>query len=155
MLVMHLNEVSSTLTWGSDVLSAASAETAMSRNVSAHSTIEVDTTGRKSSSRESKARRFLSPQVPAADRLPGLNGMLSRMVSMLSIIIAEAPGREGRRTALQSVQVLQPLFVPSEPASDPVRRDRQPALDLHGLFHEGIRPVDIFEPVGTGGSAQQ
>ena len=47
MSVMHLNEVSSTLTWGSDVLSAACAETAMSRDVSAHSTIEVDTTGRK------------------------------------------------------------------------------------------------------------
>src|ERR1700722_14462295 len=104
MSVMHLNEVSSTLTWGSDVLSAACAETAMSRNVSAHSTIEVNTTGRKSSTRESKARRFLSPQVPAADRLPGLNGM----ASMISIIIAEAPGRERGRTALQKVQVLQP-----------------------------------------------
>src|SRR4051794_8510525 len=129
MSVMHLNEMSSTLICGSDVLSAACAETAMSRNVSAHSTIEVDTTGRKSSSRESKARRFLSPQVPAADRLQGLNGMLSGMASMLSIIIAKAPGREGGRTALQSVQVLQPLFVPSEPAAEPVRRDRPPVLD--------------------------
>src|ERR1700729_470525 len=118
MSVMHLNEVSSTLTWGSDVLSAACAQTAMSGNISAHSTIEVDTTGRKSSSRESKARRFLSLEAPAADRLPGLNGMLSGMASMLLIIIAEAPGRGGR-TALQSIQVLQPLFVPSEPGAEP------------------------------------
>ena len=48
MSVMHLNDLSSTLALGSDVLSAACAQTAANSDITACRTIKVDRMGRES-----------------------------------------------------------------------------------------------------------